>query len=96
MLAGSDFSAHTKDSARALMDTIKMTFPEAGLTLVVAMASDKDHLGFATECLSGTVRTRYSVLDFYDCIITYSIIFPGCNVSLLGRRAWERWEHVPS
>ncbi|XP_009368683.2 dihydrofolate synthetase [Pyrus x bretschneideri] len=45
--------AHTKDSARALMDTIKMTFPEAGLTLVVAMASDKDHLGFATECLSG-------------------------------------------
>ncbi|KAM1232240.1 hypothetical protein ACFX13_042821 [Malus domestica] len=45
--------AHTKESARALMDTVKMTFPEAGLTLVVAMASDKDHLGFAKECLSG-------------------------------------------
>lgn len=45
--------AHTKESARALMETIKMTFPEAGLTLVVAMASDKDHLGFARECLSG-------------------------------------------
>lgn len=52
------FSAHTKESARALMETIKMTFPEAGLTLVVAMASDKDHLGFARECLSGKASTQ--------------------------------------
>lgn len=50
------FSAHTKESAKALMDTIKMTFPQARLTLVVAMASDKDHLGFAREFLSGAVR----------------------------------------
>jgi len=40
------------------METTKMTFPEAGLTLVVAMASDKDHLGFARECLSGKASTQ--------------------------------------
>ncbi|KAK9914417.1 hypothetical protein M0R45_038198 [Rubus argutus] len=45
--------AHTKESAKALMDTINMAFPQARLTLVVAMASDKDHLGFAREFLSG-------------------------------------------
>ncbi|KAF5947565.1 hypothetical protein HYC85_013522 [Camellia sinensis] len=44
--------AHTKDSAKALADTIQMTFPKAKLVLVVAMASDKDHLGFARELLS--------------------------------------------
>ncbi|KAJ4705886.1 Folylpolyglutamate synthase [Melia azedarach] len=45
--------AHTKESAKALVDTIQMTFPEARLALVVAMASDKDHLAFAREFLSG-------------------------------------------
>ncbi|TXG71125.1 hypothetical protein EZV62_006060 [Acer yangbiense] len=45
--------AHTKESAKALVETIKMTFPEARLALVVAMASDKDHLAFAREFLSG-------------------------------------------
>ncbi|XP_004308011.1 PREDICTED: probable dihydrofolate synthetase [Fragaria vesca subsp. vesca] len=45
--------AHTKESAKALMDTIKMIFPESRLTVVVAMANDKDHLGFAREFLSG-------------------------------------------
>ncbi|XP_050386695.1 dihydrofolate synthetase [Argentina anserina] len=45
--------AHTKESAKALMDTIMMTFPESRLILVVAMANDKDHLGFAREFLSG-------------------------------------------
>ncbi|PSS32343.1 Dihydrofolate synthetase [Actinidia chinensis var. chinensis] len=44
--------AHTKESAKALADTIGMTFPKAKLVLVVAMASDKDHLGFARELLS--------------------------------------------
>ncbi|XP_058182695.1 dihydrofolate synthetase isoform X1 [Rhododendron vialii] len=44
--------AHTKESARALADTIEMTFPKAKLVLVVAMASDKDHSGFARELLS--------------------------------------------
>lgn len=43
--------AHTKDSAKALVDTIQMSFPDAQLALVVAMASDKDHNGFATEFL---------------------------------------------
>lgn len=47
------FSAHTKDSAKALVDTIHMAFPEARLALVVAMANDKDHLAFAREFLSG-------------------------------------------
>ncbi|XP_062120239.1 dihydrofolate synthetase isoform X2 [Humulus lupulus] len=44
--------AHTKDSAKALVDTIQRTFPGAHLALVVAMASDKDHVGFARELLS--------------------------------------------
>ncbi|KAL4593917.1 hypothetical protein ACB092_M007000 [Castanea dentata] len=45
--------AHTKESANALVKTIEMTFGEAPLALVVAMASDKDHVGFAREFLSG-------------------------------------------
>ncbi|KAJ9139793.1 hypothetical protein P3X46_030492 [Hevea brasiliensis] len=43
--------AHTKESAKALVDTIRMAFPEARLVLVVAMASDKDHRAFAREFL---------------------------------------------
>ncbi|CAM8981685.1 unnamed protein product [Rhodiola kirilowii] len=46
--------AHTKESARALVNTIQMTFPDAPLILVVAMASDKDHVAFAREFLYGT------------------------------------------
>lgn len=45
--------AHTKESAKALMDMIQMTYPDTPLALVVAMANDKDHLGFARELLSG-------------------------------------------
>ncbi|XP_061350278.1 dihydrofolate synthetase-like [Gastrolobium bilobum] len=45
--------AHTKESAKALMNTIMMAFPKARLAFVVAMASDKDHVGFAREILSG-------------------------------------------
>ncbi|KAK9178929.1 hypothetical protein WN943_028123 [Citrus x changshan-huyou] len=45
--------AHTKESAKALVDTIQMTFPHSRLALVVAMAIDKDHLAFAKEFLSG-------------------------------------------
>ncbi|KAG8390375.1 hypothetical protein BUALT_Bualt01G0076900 [Buddleja alternifolia] len=44
--------AHTKESAQALVDTIRTTFPEATLVLVVAMANEKDHLGFARVMLS--------------------------------------------
>ncbi|XP_059298859.1 dihydrofolate synthetase [Lycium ferocissimum] len=44
--------AHTKESARALANTLQMTFPKAKMVLVVAMANDKDHLGFARELLS--------------------------------------------
>jgi len=47
--------AHTKESAKALMNTVKMAFPKARLVFVVAMASDKDHVGFAREILSGKV-----------------------------------------
>lgn len=36
-----------------MAETIEMTFPKAKLLLVVAMASDKDHSGFARELLSG-------------------------------------------
>ncbi|XVE64334.1 hypothetical protein DITRI_Ditri07aG0093400 [Diplodiscus trichospermus] len=45
--------AHTKESAKALLETIQMTFPDSRLAIVVAMASDKDHLAFAKEFLSG-------------------------------------------
>ncbi|XP_047323375.1 dihydrofolate synthetase isoform X2 [Impatiens glandulifera] len=44
--------AHTEDSAKALMDTLRTAFSTARLILVVAMASDKDHLGFAKQLLS--------------------------------------------
>ncbi|KAG5554131.1 hypothetical protein RHGRI_011864 [Rhododendron griersonianum] len=44
--------AHAKDSAKASIDTIQMAYPKAKLVLVVAMASDKDHSGFARELLS--------------------------------------------
>ncbi|RZC84897.1 hypothetical protein C5167_047682 [Papaver somniferum] len=46
--------AHTKESARSLTDTIQLTYPDAPLALVVAMANDKDHLAFAKELLSGS------------------------------------------
>ncbi|KAM7273606.1 hypothetical protein ACFE04_028270 [Oxalis oulophora] len=44
--------AHTKESAKALIEMIQMAFPDARLALVVAMASDKDHSAFAKEFLS--------------------------------------------
>lgn len=58
--------AHTKESAKALADTIQMTFPKACLVLVVAMASDKDHRSFAKELLlvrqlEGVVLTKVSI-----------------------------------
>ena len=37
--------AHTKESAKALMNTIKVAYPEASLGFIVAMASDKYHVG---------------------------------------------------
>ncbi|CAA7058325.1 unnamed protein product [Microthlaspi erraticum] len=45
--------AHTKDSARALKEMVKKDFAEKRLVFVVAMASDKDHVSFAKELLSG-------------------------------------------
>lgn len=47
------FSAHTKESARALKEMIKKDFTEKRMVFVVAMASDKDHESFAKELLSG-------------------------------------------
>ncbi|KAL0452436.1 UNVERIFIED_CONTAM: Dihydrofolate synthetase [Sesamum latifolium] len=44
--------AHTKESAQALVNMIKVALPETRLVLVVAMADDKDHLGFARVLLS--------------------------------------------
>lgn len=44
--------AHTKESAKALVETIQMTFPKTKKALVVAMANDKDHFSFARELLS--------------------------------------------
>ncbi|KAM0023875.1 putative dihydrofolate synthase [Helianthus debilis subsp. tardiflorus] len=44
--------AHTKESAKALADMIQLTYPDAKLVFVVAMASDKDHQAFARELLA--------------------------------------------
>lgn len=46
-------SAHTLDSANALANMISTVCPNSRLMLVVAMADDKDHIGFAKELLSG-------------------------------------------
>ncbi|KAG6551700.1 hypothetical protein Mapa_006789 [Marchantia paleacea] len=43
--------AHTESSAAALADTLTRTFPESCLALVVAMASDKEHLPFTRTLL---------------------------------------------
>lgn len=58
-------SAHTKESARALKEMIKKDFAEKRLVFVVAMASDKDHVSFAKELLSG-LRPEAVVLTEAD------------------------------
>ncbi|KAI4363661.1 hypothetical protein MLD38_019850 [Melastoma candidum] len=45
--------AHTKDSAKALVNTIRLMLSNPAVALVVAMAMDKDHVAFAKEFLSG-------------------------------------------
>ncbi|KAL3690485.1 hypothetical protein R1sor_016794 [Riccia sorocarpa] len=45
--------AHTEGSAAALGDTLRRMFSGSCLVLVVAMASDKDHLAFARALLKG-------------------------------------------
>ncbi|KAL0737248.1 hypothetical protein Bca4012_013458 [Brassica carinata] len=57
--------AHTKESARALKEMIEKEFAEKRLVFVVAMASDKDHVSFAKELLSG-VRPEAVVLTEAD------------------------------
>ncbi|CAN6875412.1 unnamed protein product [Brassica oleracea var. botrytis] len=57
--------AHTKDSARALKEMIEKEFAGKRLVFVVAMASDKDHVSFAKELLSG-VRPEAVVLTEAD------------------------------
>lgn len=64
MVCLNHLSAHTKESAKALADTIQMTFPKARLILVVAMASDKDHIAFARELLSGSELEPYLLLTY--------------------------------
>ncbi|KAI8007430.1 Transmembrane 9 superfamily member 3 [Camellia lanceoleosa] len=60
--------AHTKEFAKALADTIQMAFPKAKFFLVVAMASDKDHLGFSRELLSGLgIEGKHAVTDSCRC-----------------------------
>lgn len=46
--------AHTEASAKALSDVVKTVKPEGPLALVIGMASDKEHLAFAEQLLSGT------------------------------------------
>ncbi|KAL3650541.1 hypothetical protein CASFOL_006944 [Castilleja foliolosa] len=58
--------AHTNESAHALMNMIKSAFSESRLALVVAMANDKDHLGFAgvllsAECLESVCFTEIDI-----------------------------------
>ncbi|PWA95404.1 folylpolyglutamate synthetase family protein [Artemisia annua] len=58
--------AHTKESAKALADMIKIAYPEARLVFVVAMASDKDHQAFARELLAA--HTKESAKALADMI----------------------------
>ncbi|CAM6103318.1 unnamed protein product [Calypogeia fissa] len=46
--------AHTLGSGEALARTLRDVFPEEYVAMVVAMASDKDHQGFARAILEGT------------------------------------------
>ena len=41
--------AHTEASAKCLADTVRQLFPDSKLVVVMAMASDKDHVGFCSE-----------------------------------------------
>ncbi|XP_028106672.1 dihydrofolate synthetase-like [Camellia sinensis] len=61
--------AHTKEFAKALADTIQMAFPKAKLVLVVAMASDKDHLGFSRELFSGMFLSFSPSLYMFGVVI---------------------------
>lgn len=45
--------AHTEASAKGLSDVLKRMHPDGLLVLLVAMASDKDHVAFARQLLSG-------------------------------------------
>ncbi|URE42168.1 Mur ligase middle domain [Musa troglodytarum] len=45
--------AHTEASAKGLAEVIRMVQPDGVLAFLVAMASDKDHLAFARQLLSG-------------------------------------------
>ncbi|KAG0450745.1 hypothetical protein HPP92_026544 [Vanilla planifolia] len=45
--------AHTEASAKGLIDIIKMEDPNGSLAFVVSMASDKDHIAFAKQLLTG-------------------------------------------
>ena len=56
------FAAHTEESAKALSGVIKTVRPEGPLALVVGMASDKEHLAFAEQLLSGS-RTAHPLLS---------------------------------
>lgn len=66
-------SAHTKDSAKALVDTVRMAFPDARVALVVAMASDKDHLAFAREFLSGLSPLYFEFLLYWLSMISVEV-----------------------
>lgn len=50
-----------------------MAYPESPLALVVAMASDKDHIAFAKEFLSGMV-------PWYD--FAYFLKFPSFSARI--------------
>lgn len=57
--------AHTKGSARVLVNTIREVYPDRKLLFVVAMADDKDHGGFIEELYKadpvGVVCTQMQV-----------------------------------
>ncbi|KAL7221822.1 hypothetical protein ACSBR1_023712 [Camellia fascicularis] len=76
--------AYTKESAKALADTIQMTFPKAKLVLVVAMASDKDHLGFTRELLLGQKlleEIQNMAKEFKNFVFQVYSFFNMCNHS---------------
>ncbi|XP_057950471.1 dihydrofolate synthetase isoform X3 [Malania oleifera] len=80
--------AHTKESAKALVDTIGMTFPNTLVALLVAMASDKDHLAFAREILSGR-RLEAVFLTEVDIAGSKSRTTPASSLGKIWKQASE-------
>ncbi|KAH7314751.1 hypothetical protein KP509_21G018900 [Ceratopteris richardii] len=63
--------AHTGTSAKVLVSTLKMVFSSEPLALVVAMASDKDHVEFCAQLLAGAAPR---------VVVVTEVMVAGCRL----------------